>query len=190
MAKKGRVLKTFACWKWNLDLGPKFSKMCHFGDFGTFWKIVDRNQIVTSNSFWHSPFYSLCVKSWRMLKNMLSNLQKLTPIFKNAHFEIWPFLLFFGHKNHVSSWKLQAICNLVILVQQTWFNKLGQVMDQDGPQNTNHYICGHTFYSHNSAIFWRENGPGPQAGRPKCWPTGWTLWVNHYLKKIFSKIKG
>ena len=79
-----------------------FPKWAHFANFGT------------SNVF----FSIACVKKpWRLLKNLLSNLKNVMPIFQNAYFEIRPFLWcldFFDRKNHVLwNFKLKITENTV-----------------------------------------------------------------------------
>ena len=119
--------------------------------------------------FWYSPFYSLCEKTWRMLKKLLSNFQKCyANFFKRSFWDIVIFVVFwrfFDHENHILryilSWKLLRMCNLMVLIEYTqsyWIILIfGQVMGRNDPQNDNYPIYGHTFLTITQQFLGQSN---------------------------------
>ena len=119
-----------------LSLFDNYYQIIHSLQFlmNKFWKILDLHQNSTSKVFWNCPSiacmknHGVCTKPdtcWDISKNV-------TPF---CHF--WSF---FGHENHILRWKMQRLCNLVVIIDWTQYHWkvliFSQVMDQNGPRKT------------------------------------------------------
>ena len=112
-----------------------------------------------------------------MVKKPFSYFLNVTSIFQNVYSEIVDTAIFvviwrfFDHKNHIFryfmlklaenaitaifSLKYLQMCNFMVLYWPHLKILIsGQVKGQNEPQNSNNPIYGHTFFGHNSAIFW------------------------------------